>query len=158
VLHAYATVAFHDGRGANQPWMQELPDPLTSVVYGSWIEVNPKTAREHDIEEGDLLELQSASGKLVAPAFIYQGVRPDVLAMPIGQGHTQYGRYASGRGANAFEILAARTDALSGALAAGATRVGMRKVGRRVRIAKTDGVTRTLGRQILERGSGEGHA
>jgi anaerobic selenocysteine-containing dehydrogenase len=158
VLHPYATIAFRDGRGANQPWMQELPDPLTSVVYGSWIEINPKTAREHDIEEGDLLELQSASGKLIAPAFLYQGVRPDVLAMPIGQGHAQYGRYASGRGANPFEILAPRTDALSGALAPGATRVAMRKVGKRHKIAKTDGVAHTLGRQILKPGSEEEHA
>ena len=112
MLHPYPSVAFHDGRGAHLPWMQELPDPLTSIVYGTWIEINPQTARAQGIEEGDLLELQSSQGKLVAPAFLYPSVRPDVLAMPIGQGHGQYGRYASGRGSNPFAILAAQTDAL----------------------------------------------
>ena len=76
-------------------------------------------------------------------------IRPDVVAIPIGQGHTQYGRYASGRGANPFELLAPLADATSGALALGATRVALRKTGHRVKIAKTDGVSRTLGRQIL---------
>jgi anaerobic selenocysteine-containing dehydrogenase len=151
VLHPYPCVAFHDGRGADLPWMQELPDPLTSVVYGTWIEINPRTAQEQGIEEGDLLELESSRGKLVAPAFLYPSVRPDVLAMPIGQGHGQYGRYASGRGANPLAILAPQTDGLSGALALGATRVTLRKVGRRVSLAKTDGLTRTLGRQILHK-------
>jgi hypothetical protein len=74
-----------------------------------------------------------------------------VLAVPIGQGHGQYGRYASGRGANPLAILAPQSDTLSGALALGATRVALRKVGRRVKLAKTDGVTRTLGRQILHK-------
>ena len=31
MLQPYATVALHDGRGANQPWMQELPDPITKL-------------------------------------------------------------------------------------------------------------------------------
>ena len=150
VLLPCATTAFHDGRGASQPWMQELPDALTSVVYGTWIEINPRTARELGIEEGDVLELESSAGKIAAPALPYEGVRPDVLAVPIGQGHARAGRYASGRGANPFEILASATDELSGSLAMGATRVALRNTGRRVKIAKTGGVPRTLGRQILE--------
>jgi anaerobic selenocysteine-containing dehydrogenase len=149
VLQPFATAAFHDGRGASQPWMQELPDPLTSVVYGSWIEINPRTARELGIEEGDVLELESSAGRIEAPALPYEGVRPDVLAVPIGQGHEHYGRYAKGRGANPFAMLAPVTDELSGSLAMGATRVSLRKTGDRVKIAKTDGVVRTLGRQIL---------
>lgn len=155
VLHPFVTAAFHDGRGANLPWMQELPDPLTSIVYNTWVELNPATARELGIEEGDLVEVQSSAGTLVAPAFPYHAIRPDVVAIPLGQGHTHYGRYATGRGANPLAILAPKTDALSGALATGATRVALRRTGERVRIAKTDGVTRTLGRQIL--GPGEGH-
>ena len=71
------------GTGANLPWMQELPDPLTSVVYGTWIEINPQRAQELDIENGDVLEVESSAGKVVAPALLYRGVRPDVVAMPM---------------------------------------------------------------------------
>ena len=49
-LHLYLSTALHDGRGANLPWMQELPDPLTSVVYGSWVELNPITAKAPRLE------------------------------------------------------------------------------------------------------------
>ena len=156
VMQPYLSLAFQDGRGANLPWLQELPDPLTSVVYNSWVELNPKTAAELAIHEGDVLLIESTVGSLEAPAFIYQAIRPDVVAMPIGQGHGNYGRYASGRGSNPIEILAPETDIDSGGLAWSATRVKISKTGRRVHVIKTDGTTRDLGRNIL--GPGHGHA
>ena len=156
VLQPYLSLAFQDGRGANLPWMQELPDPLTSVVYNSWVELNPKTAAELSIREGDVLLIESTAGRLEAPAFIYQAIRPDVVAMPIGQGHGSYGRYASGRGSNPISIMAPETDSDSGGLAWAATRVRISKTGRRVHVIKTDGTTRDLGRNIL--GHEHGHA
>ncbi len=105
------------------------------------------------IREGDVLEVQSPAGTVRAPAFIFQAIRPDVVAMPIGQGHTQYGRYAKDRGANPIQILAPEVDNRCGALAAASTRVKITKTGQRIKIIKTDGVTRTLGRQILDDGS-----
>jgi molybdopterin-containing oxidoreductase family iron-sulfur binding subunit len=102
------------------------------------------------IREGDVLEVQSMTGSIEAPVFVYPALRPDVIAMPIGQGHSHYGRYAKDRGANPIRILAPEVDSRSGALAWAATRVRIVKTGKRVRIVKTDGVTRTLGRQILD--------
>ncbi len=156
-LQPYLTMTFQDGKASNLPWMQELPDPLTSVVYNSWVELNPKTAGELGVKEGDVLVVESVAGRVEAPAFIYQAIRPDVVAMPIGQGHTNYGRYASDRGANPMSILAAETDNSSGALAWSATRVRISKTGRRVHVIKTDGTTRELGRNILGQ-SDTGHA
>ena len=153
VFLPYLTQTFNDGRGANLPWLQELPDPMTSIVYSSWVELNPVTARQMGIREGDVLEIQSPAGIVRAPAFIFQAIRPDVVAMPIGQGHTQYGRYAKDRGANPIQILAPVVDNRCGALATASTRVKITKTGQRVKIIKTDGVTRTLGRQILDDGS-----
>jgi len=149
-LQPYLTQTFYDGRGANLPWLQELPDPMTSVVYGSWVELNPKTAKDMNIREGDVLQIESVAGAIKAPAFIFPAIRPEVIAMPIGQGHTQFGRYAKDRGANPIQILAPEVDEKSGALAWTATRIKITKTGERVNIIKTDGVTRTLGRQILE--------
>ena len=156
VLHPYLTTTFHDGRGANLPWLQELPDPLTSVVYSSWVELNPATAAELDISEGDVLEVQSPEGSLEAPALLFEAIRPDVVAMPIGQGHTGYGRYAKDRGANPLSIVAPQVDERSGGLAWAATRVAISKTGKRINLIKTAGTSRTLGRNILS-GSGEDH-
>lgn len=149
VLHPFVTPTFTDGRGANLPWLQELPDPLTSVVYGSWAELNPRTAEELGISDGDVLEVTSPNGTVRVPALAFPAIRPGVLAMPIGQGHSGYGRYASGRGVNPIHIAAQQIDEQSGELAWAATRVRVRKTGERVEIIRTDGVTRTLGRQIL---------
>ena len=149
VLQPYLTQNFNDGRGANLPWMQELPDPMTSIVYSSWIELNPKTAAELGIKEGDVLEVQSTAGMIKAPAFLFPAIRPDVVAMPIGQGHSDYGRYAKGRGANPLQILVPQVDSTSGALAWSSTRVKITNTGARVKLIKTSGVSRTLGRQIL---------
>lgn len=148
-LQPYLSQAHHDGRGANLPWMQELPDPLTSVVYASWVELNPKTAQSLGIREGDVLEVTSPHGSLRAPAFIYPAIMPDVVSMPIGQGHTAYGRYAQNRGANPLRILGPDVDKTSGALAWTATRVNVRKTGERIELSKTSGMPRELGRNIL---------
>ena len=84
-----------------------------------------------------------------APAFLFPAIRPDVVAMPIGQGHSHYGRYAKDRGANPMQILAPQVDDMSGALAWSSTRVKITRTGERVKLIKTSGVSRTLGRQIL---------
>ncbi len=149
VLHPYLTATFTDGRGANLPWLQELPDPMTSVVYGSWAELNPVTADELGIREGDILEVESPAGSIRVPALIFPAIRPGVIAIPIGQGHSAYGRYASDRGVNPIHIVATQVDDQSGDLAWAATRVKIKRTGERLHIIKTDGVTRTLGRQIL---------
>lgn len=149
VLHPFLTATFLDGRGANLPWLQELPDPMTSVVYGSWAELNPATASELGIKEGDVLEIESAAGSVRVPAFIFPAIKPGVVAMPVGQGHTAYGRYAMGRGVNPIHIVAMQKDDQTGDLAWAATRAKLKVTGERLPIIKTDGVTRTLGRQIL---------
>lgn len=154
VLLPYLSQAFLDGKGANLPWMQEMPDPMTSIVYGSWVELNPATAKKLGIVEGDVLDVQSSVGTIQAPAFIFPAIRPDVVAMPIGQGHTQYGRYAKDRGANPLQIIAPQIDEKSSALAWSSTRIKLTKTGKHINIIKTDGVTRTLGRQILDKPAG----
>lgn len=145
----FLSQAFHDGRGAKLPWQQELPDPLTGVVYSSWIELNPETAKRLGVRDGDVVEVASAAGTLRAPAISFPAIRPDVIAMPIGQGHATYGRYASGRGANPLAIVADIADRDSGAHAWCATPVKIERTGERVRLTRLSGTPRDLGRSIL---------
>lgn len=126
-LHIYESTGLSDGRGANQPWLQELPDPMTAVVWGSWVEINPRTADGLGIREGDLVSVESAHGAIEAPAVLFPGARPDTISVPAGQGHTNYGRYASSRGANPIRILAPIMDPSAGSLAWAATRVRVSK-------------------------------
>ena len=125
----YASMQFGDGRHANLPWMQEMPDAISTAMWSTWVEINPKTAERMGIRQGELLEVASQHGKLQAPALLAPGIAPDSVAMPVGQGHENYGRYASGRGANPIKILAAVTEAATGALAWASTRVKITRVG-----------------------------
>jgi anaerobic selenocysteine-containing dehydrogenase len=131
------------GDTANQPLLQSLPDPLTAVSWGSWVEVNPEMAARHGINYGDLLSVESPHGRIEAPAIIYPGIRPDVIAMPCGQGHERYGRYASDRGANPLRILAPLTESNTGALAWAATRVRITKLNQESRMV-TSGTNERL--------------
>jgi molybdopterin-containing oxidoreductase family iron-sulfur binding subunit len=150
ILHPFMTTSMYDGRGANLPWMQELPDPMTKIVYGSWVEMNPATAKEMGVTDGDLLRVTSEQGSVEVPLVTFPAIMPDVVAMPIGQGHDEFGRYARNRGSNPIQILAPTMDAASGSLATSATRVSLAATGRRAEPISTGGVSKQLGRNIVQ--------
>ena len=103
-LLAYQHSALAFGEHANLPSLQELPDPMVSAMWGTWVEINPKTARSLGIADGDIVEVTSPDGSVVAPAVVYPGIRPDAVALPYGQGHTASGRYAKNRGVNGLLV------------------------------------------------------
>ena len=101
----YPSLAFGDLRSAHLPFLQELADPMTDTRWGSVVEVSVPAAEEYGITNGDPLLVSSAQGELVARALVMPGLRPEVVAMAVGQGHTSYGRYATDRGANPLALL-----------------------------------------------------
>jgi anaerobic selenocysteine-containing dehydrogenase len=127
----YISPQFGDGSAAHLPWLQEMPDPLTSGMWSSWVEINPQTAERMHIAQGDLVEVRSPQGVVRVPAMIFPGIAPEVIAMPIGQGHENFTRYASKRGVNPIAILAPATEPETGALAWAATRVSIARAGGR---------------------------
>ncbi len=104
ILLSYAHQTLGFGEHANLPSLQELPDSMTSGIWGSWVEINPRTAASLGIVDGDLVEVSSYHGSVRAPAVLYPAIRPEVIAMPYGQGHAAYGRYANGKGANPIPV------------------------------------------------------
>jgi len=123
-----ASQALLDGSLAHLPWLQELPDPLTTAMWSTWVEINARTAEQLGIADGDIVEVTSTAGSLRAPVVISPGIGPDAVAMPVGQGHDTFTRYASGRGANPLAILAPVAEPETGQLAWAATRVKVAKV------------------------------
>lgn len=125
----YLSLQYHDGRGANLPWMQELPDPASSAMWDLPVEIDPKNAAKLNIANGDRVRVTSSKGSLEAFAYVHPAALPGVLSMAIGEGHTHYGRYASGRGANPLSILSPIWEEATGALVTGATRVRLERIG-----------------------------
>ncbi|HET6318236.1 MAG TPA: molybdopterin dinucleotide binding domain-containing protein, partial [Chloroflexota bacterium] len=128
-LLPYASSAFLDGSLAHLPWLQEMPDPLTSAMWSNWVEINNHTAKRLGIGNGDIVEITSSQGTVRAPAVVSPGLAPDVVAMPVGQGHRMFTRYATGRGSNPLPLIAPLTEAATGEWAWAATRVKVARVG-----------------------------
>ena len=125
----YVSQSFGDGSSAHLPWLQELPDVLTSAMWSSWVEIHPRTAERLGIKPGDLVEIASPQRSVRAPAILSPGIAPDLVAMPVGQGHTNFTRFASNRGANPLSILAPLAESETGSLAWAATRVKLARAG-----------------------------
>lgn len=105
VLLAYPSSRFYDGRGADKPWIQETPDPMAQAVWDAWAEVPVETAEALGLRQGDVVRLASPHGAIELPAYVSPSIHPTAVAVPIGQGHTALGRYATGRGANPLALL-----------------------------------------------------
>jgi molybdopterin-containing oxidoreductase family iron-sulfur binding subunit len=135
------SASLRDGRPANLPWLQESPDPLTTVVWDSWVELHPSTAKAMEIREGDVLLIASAHGAIRAKAYLMPGIHPGSVSVSIGQGHESYGRYATNIGVNPLKILDPIFDRDTGELALYATRVSIAKTGQHERMTKDEGPT-----------------
>ncbi len=148
VVTVFPSLALHDGRGANKPWLQELPDPVSKITWHAWVEVHPETAAKWQVGNGDIVLLKSSFGAVRAPVWVTPGVRPDMLAVPTGQGHKAYGRYAQDRSFNAFELLGETVTNWGGRPFA--VRVSVVKTGDHRQLATTEGDAREQGKGIIE--------
>ncbi|HMV97880.1 MAG TPA: molybdopterin dinucleotide binding domain-containing protein, partial [Anaerolineales bacterium] len=101
--------------------------PTTTVMWNTWIEVNPETAHELGLHNDDVVKVISEFGELQAYVYLYPAIRPDTIAIPFGQGHTAYGRYAENRGANPANLLGVHFNE-AGDFAFSGTKVKVEKV------------------------------
>ena len=143
----YPSATLSDGRGANKPWLQELPDPVTKLAWQSWVEVHPQTFKKLGLVEGQHVTVETASGKITAPAYRYMGVRPDTVAVALGQGHTAYGRFAQNIGVNAYDLVPNGWDA-AGGLALTASKGKVTVAADVSQLVTTEGSARQHGRGI----------
>ena len=127
-LVLYEKMGIGCGRHANNPWLQELPDPISTAVWDNYICIPPKYAEENDIEQEDVL---SIDGQVELPALIQPGQAEGTIAVALGYGRTVAGKVAEGIGKNMYPFTSY----------AGSNRVLSGKV---VQLSKVDGKTYPL--------------
>lgn len=128
-LFPFMSPILGDGSGANKPWLQETPDPSTTVMWSSWAEINPTTADSLGIKDDDVVKVISPLGEIEVAVYRYPAIRPDTIAIPFGQGHTAYGQFAQNRGVNPGDMLSLIFNGADD-LAYGATKVHLEKTSR----------------------------
>ena len=109
-LITYPSLHFFDGRGANRPWLQEIPEPMLKTTWGSGLEMTADTADAVGAVEGQVVTVTSDHGQVDASVIITPYLANGVVAIAIGQGHTNFGRYADNRGVNPMVLLAAEPE------------------------------------------------
>jgi molybdopterin-containing oxidoreductase family iron-sulfur binding subunit len=136
-----------DGSGANKPWLQETPNPISQIVWDSWVEINPDTAQKLGITDRELVMVKTAQGEVRATAYYHFGIHRDAIAIPLGQGHQHSGKSADRYGVNVLDLLPATLDE-SGSMAFVSTRAEIAGTGERSYTVNMDGNARQLGRDI----------
>ncbi|MBI2185709.1 MAG: TAT-variant-translocated molybdopterin oxidoreductase [Acidobacteria bacterium] len=100
--------SLHDGRFANDGWLQELPDPFTKLTWDNPALVSPKTAETLGLASEDVVRLDYASRSLELPVSILPGMADGVVALTLGYGRRRAGRIGSGVGFNTFTVRSSR--------------------------------------------------
>jgi anaerobic selenocysteine-containing dehydrogenase len=136
-LFPFMSPILGDGTGANKPWLQETPDPTTTVMWNSWVEINPATADYLGIKDDDVVKVISSMGEIEAVVYRYPAIRPDAVAIPFGQGHTGYGQFAQGRGINPGDLLSLIFNSADD-IAYSATKVRIEKTGRKKPLSRLE--------------------
>ena len=145
-LVVYPHPLIGEGRGANKPWLQEIPDPVTKICWQTVAEMHPATAEKMGFANGDQVTVQTSAGSLTVPVLRYPGTQRDTVAIATGRGHPHSGRYAKA-GLNPLEILPAVEDR-AGGVAYVSTKVNVTRASGYALIVTTEGSPRQHGRGI----------
>ena len=148
VFIAVPSIRFFDGRGANKSWLCEIPDPLSMVAWQNPLMMHSETLKQNSLVQGDVINVTTKWGRLEAPVYECSWVKPGVIVMAIGQGHSAYGRYAEKKGANPVRLLSADFAPESGGFCSLITPISIEATGRRVQLAHTDGSRTQHNRKI----------
>ena len=140
--------SIYDGTLAHLPWLQGTPDPVTSVTWQTWIELNDITAGRYGIREGDIIRIESSQGSIRAVAYPNPATPPEVVGVPFGGGRIHGSPWATDRpsteSSNVADILEPTRVAGPQTLAWSGTRVRISRTGESINISKLEGDYRAV--------------
>ena len=134
--------SLHDGRFANDGWLQELPDPLTKLTWDNPALVSPKTAESLGLANEDWVRLDSAGRSLELPVWLLPGMTDGVVALTLGYGRSHAGRIGSKVGFDAFTVRSSKAPGFDSG-------VKLTKLARRYPLSATQNHGSMEGRPIV---------
>lgn len=112
----------HDGRFANNAWLQECPDPITKLTWDNAAIISPVLAKRLGVKQEDVVRIELSGGYVELPVFILPGTADGSITVSLGYGRTRGGVICQGAGGNTYAIRT--TTAMGYALGAKATATG----------------------------------
>jgi molybdopterin-containing oxidoreductase family iron-sulfur binding subunit len=134
----------HDGRFANDGWLQEIPSPITQLTWDNAALLAPATAARLGLQNEDVAELRLGDRTLEAPVWIVPGHAADSVTLHLGYGRRRAGRVGTGAGVDAYALRT--SEAL-----AGGTGLTLRATGHTYPLAATQLHHAMEGRDLVRR-------
>ena len=100
----YSPVGLNDGRYANNPWLQELPDPVSKVCWDNYLAVSPADAESMGLQDEMVVEVDGVE----LPVLIQPGQAKGTVGLALGYGRQTAGKVGDGVGVNAFKWVSSR--------------------------------------------------
>ena len=107
-LQIYQTVAMRDGKRSNNPWLQELPDPVTKVAWDNYACISPSDMKKWGYEDGDVIKIEANGYSIAVSAISQPGQTQGTVSVAVGYGRTLAGPVGDGVGKNAFPFHSLR--------------------------------------------------
>ncbi len=120
------------------------------MTWENVVEINPSDAKKMIIKRGDILKIISKYGEIELPAYDHNGIKEGTIAISIGYGHTDYGRYAKYSGVNVIGLLSSDPNIYSGGIQWSGIPVTIVKMEKTKRLANVSGSDYSYGRNIIE--------
>ncbi len=105
-LVLYEKLALRDGSQANNPWLQELPDPITKVTWDNYACVSAALAAKLQLENGRVVRISKGDTAIELPVYIQAQQHDDCVAIAVGYGRTRAGKVGNHIGVNAYPLVA----------------------------------------------------
>ena len=101
-ISLYEKVSIGCGLHANNPWLQELPDPVTRTAWDNYLCISPADASRQDLKTGDLVHVDA---ELILPIMVQPGQAKGTVSVALGYGRDVAGKVAEGVGQNVFKLV-----------------------------------------------------
>ena len=101
----YEKTGLGNGNYANNPWLQELPDPISRICWDNYYVVSQKTAKDKGLIQGNVIEVKVGNTSVKGPVCIQPGQDDNTIGIALGYGRTSGGKAANGVGQNAYPFL-----------------------------------------------------
>lgn len=154
-LAIYEKAGLGSGVNANNPWLQEMPDPVTKVTWDNYVTMAPEQMTKEfgfNVINGqekkmNVVEVDVNGVKLKLPVYPSPGQAPGTIGIALGYGRTKAGKSANGIGANAFAAVTA--DKATGALDFNVYSVTINKTDETYALAATQTHHTMMGRDTI---------
>ena len=144
------SVRHGDGRQTGRPWLNELPDPVTTIAWDAPMLISPGTAKKWECQSGDVVELACGKQTIQAPVYVQAGTSDVIAAVPLGVPSEENIEYHFSANSHPLHRLAGITDERSGALVWTDAEVTFRQVVGKTPLARAQGHDRQDERGIAQ--------